>query len=69
MTYNWPEGAASSVVPSQNAIQRPSGEKAGLTTEERAELARLRKENKTLRMERDLLKKATAYFARESETG
>ena len=46
-----------------------NGEKAGLTTEERAELARLRKENRTLRMERDLLKKAAAYFARESETG
>jgi transposase len=45
------------------------GEKAGLTTEERAELSRLRKENRTLRMERDLLKKAAAYFARESETG
>jgi len=52
-----------------NQAKIDSGEKAGLTTEERAELARLRKENKTLRMERDLLKKATAYFARESETG
>ena len=30
------------------------------------ELARLRKENKTLREERDILKKATAFFARES---
>lgn len=51
----------------QSKIDR--GEKEGLTSEERAELARLRKENKTLRMERDLLKEATAYFARESETG
>jgi transposase len=52
-----------------NQAKIDSGEKPGLSTEERAELARLRKENKTLRMERDLLKKAAAYFARESETG
>ena len=45
------------------------GDKAGLTTEERAELTRLRRDNRTLRMERDLLKKAAAFFARESETG
>ena len=52
-----------------NQAKIDGGEKAGLTTEERAELSRLRKENRTLRMERDLLKKAAAYFARESETG
>ena len=39
--------------------------KTGLTTEERAELARLRKENRELRMERDVLKKATAFFAKD----
>jgi transposase len=38
--------------------------KTGLTSEERAELARLKKENRELRMERDLLKKATAFFAK-----
>jgi transposase len=43
-----------------------SGGKAGLTTEERAELARLRRENRVLRMERDILKKAAAFFAKEN---
>ena len=37
-----------------------------LTEDERSELARLRRENQQLRMERDILKKATAFFARES---
>ena len=39
---------------------------AGLTTDEREELARLRRETRTLRMERDILKKATAFFAKEN---
>ena len=37
-----------------------------LTTDEKEELARLRKENRVLRVERDILKKATAFFAREN---
>ena len=38
----------------------------GVMKPEQAELERLKKENAKLRMERDLLKKATAYFAKES---
>ena len=42
------------------------GERVGLTRDDRAELAELRKENARLRMERDLLKRATAFWVRES---
>ena len=38
--------------------------KTGLTTAEREEFGRLRKENRDLRMERDILKGAAAYFAK-----
>lgn len=42
------------------------GERAGLTTSERTEIVELRKENARLRMERDLLKRATAFWVKES---
>ena len=38
-----------------------------LTDDERSELLRLRRETRQLRMERDILKKATAFFAKHSE--
>lgn len=50
-------------------IRDEAGEVAGssgvLTTLERQELSELKKENKQLRMERDILKKAAAFFAKE----
>ena len=42
------------------------GEKPGLTTSERAELVELRREVKKLQMERELLKRATAFWVKES---
>lgn len=41
--------------------------KDGLTTAEREELARLRRENRQLKIEREILSKATAWFAGKSE--
>ena len=40
----------------------------GLTTAEREELRRLRRENKQLKIEREILKKAAAWFARETNS-
>ena len=43
-----------------------TGGKTGLTTEERVELAALRRELRLVRMERDILGKAVAFFAKEN---
>ena len=42
------------------------GERPGLTKAEREELVRLRRENRVLRAERDLLSRAAAFFAQEN---
>lgn len=71
-----PESLAREFEPSAQCIRnwarqadRDAGRRAdGLTTAERTELQRLRRENATLREERDILKKAAAWFARETNS-
>jgi transposase len=50
----------------QAEIDEGKGVSGALTTAEREELAALKREVKTLRLERDILKKATAFFAKET---
>ena len=51
----------------QAEVDAGRGPAGALTTAEREELAQLRKRVKTLEMEREILKKATAFFAKESK--
>jgi transposase len=46
-----------------------AGHADGLSTDERAELVRLRRENRVQAMEIEILKRASAYFAREAFPG
>lgn len=50
----------------QDKTDRGEGPPGALTTEERQELTRLRRENVQLRMEREILKNAAAFFIKET---
>lgn len=71
-----PEALAREFEPSAQTIRnwvqqadRDAGRRPdGLTTDERAEIMRLRRENRQLKLERDILSKAAAWFARETGT-
>jgi len=70
-----PEELSREFEPSAQAIwnwvrqaERDEGRRDGLTSVERDEIARLRRENRQLRQERDILAKAAAWFARETGT-
>ncbi|MFF5363805.1 transposase [Streptomyces scabiei] len=49
-----------------NQAEVDAGERNGLTSGEREELAALRRENRRLREDVDVLKRATAFFAKET---
>ena len=48
------------------AAAKPAAVLSAMTADEREELTRLRRENKQLRVERDILSRAAAWFARET---
>jgi len=51
----------------QAEIDAGKGPNGALTTDERAELVKLRRDNRRLSQERDFLKKAAAFFAKEDD--
>lgn len=51
-----------------HADEIEAGERPGMTKAERAELTRLKRENRILKEEREILKKAAAFFAREGDS-
>lgn len=51
----------------QYEVDHGEGPAGAMTSREQEELRRLRRENRQLRMEREILKKATAFFAKEDE--
>ena len=61
-----PENALRNWVKQAKIDERGPADEGALTSEEREELRRLRRENRELQMERDFLKKAAAFFAKES---
>jgi transposase len=50
----------------QAQIDKGQGTQGAVTSAEKEELAKLRKENRELRMEREILRKAAAFFAKEN---
>jgi hypothetical protein len=66
-TRSWVLPASPSEEVNQAARDRRR-RKRGLTTDEREELRKLRRENKTLRQEREFLKRAAVFFAKEDGT-
>ncbi len=51
----------------QAEVDSGGGPEGALTTAEKAELRQLRRENRTLKMERDFLKKAAVFFAKDQD--
>ena len=57
------EPSAQSITNWVAQVEIDAGKRPGLTTDEQAELRRLRQENRVLRMEKEILEKAAAFFA------